>query len=394
MQEDFLELENFKNKKIFNRYRCLSKLGKGSFGNVFIAEYNQEYFALKIEMKNKKIDLLENEAEIMDYLQGTNIPYVEFYSSTEDYNILVMELLGKSLSHYIKHIKCFSVKTVCMLGDQMLTTLKYIHDRDIIHRDIKPDNFCMGINNYSKYVYLIDFGLAKKYRSSTTLLHYPLVNKKCLTGTPRYASINALKGMEQSRRDDLESLSYVLIYFLKGELPWQNINAKTKDERNKKILEKKMEISSAQLCEMLPIEFKIFLDYTKNLQYTETPDYQYLQNLLMSLMKNNDLTYNYIYDWTNGEAIEIHPFEDINKNYKNKRISANNVLVYDMKRKNKINNYMCPNKNYDIYRNTNIKTIYQNKDVAPLALHKSNTFNNNDKEEQVNINCSAVCNIF
>ena len=232
MEDYSFEMNNLINKKFFNRFRCISKLGKGTFGNVFKAEYDNEYFALKLESKKNNKNLLEKEAEIMDNLQGTYIPYVELYSSTEEYNILVMELLGKSLNHYIKDLKYFSVKTVCMLGDQILSILKYIHDRDIIHRDIKPDNICMGLNNNSKYAFLIDFGLAKKYRNSNTLLHSPLINKKSLTGTPRYASINALKGMEQSRRDDLESLGYVLIYLLRGELPWQNINGRTKEERN------------------------------------------------------------------------------------------------------------------------------------------------------------------
>jgi len=144
----------------------------------------------------------------------------------------------------------------------------------------------------------------KKYRSSSTLIHYPLVNKKSLTGTPRYASINALKKLEQSRRDDLESLGYVLIFLLKGELPWQHIIVKTKEERNQKILEKKLEISSSKLCENLPFEFERFMDYTKNLEYTQTPDYDYLRDLLMNVMKNNNLIYNYIFDWTTKEEIK------------------------------------------------------------------------------------------
>ena len=121
----------------------------------------------------------------------------------------------------------------------MINVLEYIHNKHFVHRDLKPDNFVVGLNDLSKYLYLLDFGLAKKYRSSVTLKQYPLINKKKLTGTARYASINALRGFEQSRRDDLESAGYVLMYFLRGSLPWQGIPGKTKDERYKKILQKK-----------------------------------------------------------------------------------------------------------------------------------------------------------
>ena len=386
METDFLEMNNLINKKLFNRFHCISKLGKGTFGNVYKAEYDNEYFALKLESKKNNQNLLEKEAEIMDNLQGTYIPYVELYSSTEEYNILVMELLGKSLNHYIKDLKYFSVKTVCMLGDQILSILKYIHDRDIIHRDIKPDNICMGLNNNSKYAFLIDFGLAKKYRNSNTLLHNPLINKKSLTGTPRYASINALKGMEQSRRDDLESLGYVLIYLLRGELPWQNINGRTKEERNRKILEKKMLISTAKLCEDLPIEFEVFLDYAKNLKYTETPNYEFLKNLFSNIMKNNNYIYNYNYDWSNKEKIEIRDINEI-EHKKNKK---NDILIYDTKRKNKMNNFVG-NKKYNYNK---ITTMNQNNDLVYFPLNKIKNLNNNDTDDEVNVNCSTACIIF
>ena len=387
MEEDDLEYNRIKNQTFFNKYHCLYRVGKGTFGSVFKAEYNKEFYALKFENKNKNNNLLENEAAIMDYLQGPNIPYIELYSSTKDYNILVMELLGKSLNSYIKKLNTFSMKTVCMLGEQMLTILKYIHERNFVHRDIKPDNFCMGLNYNSKYVYIVDFGLAKKYRSASTLMHYPLINKKKLTGTPRYASINALKGFEQSRRDDLESLGYVLIYFLKGELPWQNVLAKTKDERNQKILEKKIDTYSSRLCQGLPIEFKNFINYVKHLGYEEKPDYDMLKNLLLDIMKNNNLEYDYIYDWTTKE--EIKKRNSIENNQMKEKINNKQRGAYSS-RNLYYNSNMFNNKKLGISKSSNnnlkITNIYQSNDILPII-----DIDNSQKEQVV---CSSICNIF
>ena len=210
-----------------------------------------------------------------------------------------MQLLDKSLEDIFNKRKKFSVKTTCMLGYQMVTVLQYIHDRHIIHRDIKPDNFVMGANENNAHLYLLDFGLAKKYRSSRTLIQYPLVKKKKLTGTARYASIHALEELEQSRRDDLESVGYVLMYFLRGGLPWQGLKIRSKEDRYKKILIKKKETSSEELCKNFPDEFRYFVEYTRNLEYTEQPDYDKLRNSFYNLVtKKMGENFDFKYDWT------------------------------------------------------------------------------------------------
>ena len=285
-------------KIFFSKYKAIKKLGEGSFGKVYKAEYNGDNYAIKMENKSKEQGLLELEATIMSYLKGPNIPFIKSYGYSGDFNVLVMQLLDKSLEDLINKYNTFSIKTVAILGYQMVNILQYIHDRHIIHRDIKPDNFVMGAQEDNAKLYILDFGLAKKYRSSRTLVQYPYVKKKKLTGTARYASIHALETYEQSRRDDLESVGYVLMYFLRGNLPWQGLKVRSKEDRYKKILEKKKETSSQDLCKDFPHEFFEYVDYTKNLEYEENPDYDFLRQKFLDVLKGLNEEMDYIYDWT------------------------------------------------------------------------------------------------
>ena len=309
---------------IFKKYRTVKKLGEGSFGNVYKAFYDDEYYALKMEDISLDYDLLENEATILNYLQGPNIPKFISFSKDKGYNVLVMELLDQSLDNILSKLRRFSVKTVAMLGYQLIKILKYIHDKHIIHRDIKPDNLAMGRKELNGTLYIIDFGLAKKFRSSRTLKQFPLIKRHSLTGTARYASINALQGYEQSRRDDLESAMYVLMFFLRGNLPWQNIKIKGKHDKYLKICNKKKEISSKELGKNFPSEFAELLEYFKNLGYTEDPDYEMCLKKMLNVLERENATFDYVYDWTTRLNI-------------NERKKHNNDNKKKFKRKNKRN---------------------------------------------------------
>ena len=299
MERKSSQLDPMIGRIFFNKYSLVKKLGEGSFGSIYSAKTDTNWYALKLENKNKGQNLLENEAYIMSYLHGKRIPFIKSFGFSGEYNVLVMELMGKSLENIFENlpIKKMTSNCVAKLGLQMIEILEFIHNKHIIHRDIKPDNFVMGRADKSKYLYLLDFGLAKKYRSSTTLKHYPMIKKKNLTGTARYASINALNGMTQSRRDDLEAVGYVLLYFLRGKLPWQGLHVKNKEDRYHKIMEIKIQTTPYELCKNFPKEFEDYVEYTRQLKYEEDPNYDYLKDLFKNILKD-DLEY--IYDWDNG----------------------------------------------------------------------------------------------
>ena len=328
-------------KVFFSKYKAIKKLGEGSFGKVYKAEYNNEDYAIKMEYKSKEQSLLEIEATIMSYLKGPYIPCVKSYGFSGSFNVLVMQLLDKSLEYLINKLERFSIKTTSMLGYQMVNILQYIHDRHIIHRDIKPDNFVMGTKENNDRLYLLDFGLAKKYRSSRTLEQYPYIKKKKLTGTARYASIHALEAYEQSRRDDLESVGYVLIYFLRGGLPWQKLRIKNKEERYNKILEKKKEISTEELCKNFPQQFFEFLDYAKTLEYEENPNYEMLKKKFLSLLNDRKSQFDYIYDWTTEEDLNYRlegkkkEIKDINKDENDDKMNKSYITIETISENNK-----------------------------------------------------------
>ena len=352
---------------VFNKYKIQKKLGKGSFGTVYMAENkeNGEKVAIKTEINTNKnqISLLEPEAHKLHNLKGyLGIPKLFNFAKLKDYNILAMELLGKSLNEIFSSLnKKFSLKTVCTLGIDMIKLIKYIHEKNLIHRDIKPDNFMMGINKNKNILYLIDFGLSKKYINSNGN-HIEFKLGKNMTGTARYCSIYTHQGIEQSRRDDLESIGYVLIYFLKGNLPWQNVKVNNNEKHFEKIGQMKKNISIEELCSNFPYEFVKYFEYVKQLEFDEEPNYNMLIELFQSVLKNNcgvkyinsnNSKRGNLFDWNcninNFDLIEIdimnrkhYSFNDRNKRNKsnnNKKILNDSTINNNIKdSKNDIRN--------------------------------------------------------
>ncbi|XP_019194043.1 PREDICTED: casein kinase I-like [Ipomoea nil] len=288
--------------RVGNKFRLGRKIGSGSFGEIYLGTNIQtnEEVAIKLENVKTKHPQLLYESKLYKLLQGgTGIPNVKWFGVEGDYNVLVIDLLGPSLEDLFNFCsRKLSLKTVLMLADQMINRVEFVHSKSFLHRDLKPDNFLMGLGRRANQVYIIDFGLAKKYRDSSTHQHIPYRENKNLTGTARYASMNTHLGIEQSRRDDLESLGFVLMYFLRGSLPWQGLKAGNKKQKYDKISEKKVSTSIEALCRGYPAEFASYFHYCRSLRFEDTPDYAYLKRIFRELFIREGFQFDYVFDWT------------------------------------------------------------------------------------------------
>ena len=290
-------------KLIFNKYRLKSLIHSSNLGKLYegINEKENIPVAIKMEKRNRNINILESEAYYLMNLKGYGIPKLITFGHHGLYNVLIEELLGLSLENILtsKTFRKFSLKDVCMIALQALDRLEFIHSKYIIHRDIKPNNFVIGRKD-PELIYLIDFGLSRKYKSSRTGKHIQFQNRKLIYGSALFLSINGNKGYEQSRRDDLESLGYMLIYLANGYIPWENLTKLNINIHKRFFLIYKMKnsISTQSLCKKLPKEMATYINYCKKLYFDQDPDYNYLKSLfyviLYQINQKNDLKFFWI----------------------------------------------------------------------------------------------------
>ena len=306
MKKNSYNIKLEEHEKIFDKYFTIitnKQLGKGGFGQIYLGRNIKENYpiAIKVEDQTNRSHL-HLEFEILKDIQGgTGIPRVYKYREGRNHNYLLMELLGKSIDKlFSEYDKSFSLKTIFQIGYQMIERIQYIHNKGYIHRDIKPGNFVIGRGDKNKIVYIIDFGLSKRYIDLDTNKHIPYKEGKGLTGTARYVSLFTHYGVEQARRDDIESIAYNLIYLAKGKLPWQGVKTKNKKEKHKKIMESKLANTPEILCMNLPDEFEELLKYARNLKFTEEPDYQKIKLLFKNYITGKGGIMNMEFEWTSN----------------------------------------------------------------------------------------------
>lgn len=294
---------------IGGRWRIVSRLGEGSFGVVYAGLHMEtgEEVAVKIEGKEIANPMLNFETACYKQLRLSGkvmgFPRNLWSGWCSDGRVLVMERLGDDLEKCLQHCGGrFSLGTVLQIADQVLRRIEYMHECSLLHRDIKPENFLLGspLEGRAGVIHLIDFGLAKQYRDNRTHCHIMYREGKRLTGTPRYASVNTHLGIEASRRDDLESLGYMLVYFLQGRLLWQGLGRATDTRKRKyeRIMEMKLATAPAALCVGLPPEFIQYFEYCRALRFADKPSYRHLRALFWQVARRERIVYDGVFDWT------------------------------------------------------------------------------------------------
>ena len=308
---------------IASNYVLLTKIGHGAYGDIILS-YNlldkcEVIVKKEKKFKNQRQSLLYIESKLFQSLLDISpnqditgkislpqkkikgFPKFYGYGETPEFFYLIMEFLGPNLGQLLNYCgkKKFTLGTVCLIAMQILNRIEFIHKKHFLHRDIKPENICIGNEEETNIIFLIDFGLSKRFKDNKTHQHIAYKEGRSFVGTSRYASINDHLGIELSRRDDLMSIGYILIYLIKGVLPWQGLKGENKMA---KIMQKKIQISNEILCSGLPNEFVHYLNYCKNLKFEERPDYEFLKGLFGRLLglvitnfniRRNEL----IFDW-------------------------------------------------------------------------------------------------
>jgi len=296
-------------KVVGNQFQVDQKLGAGCFGEVWLArDINApgKQVAVKFEDLHSRCLQLDHEAEILKALahpmQQQGFLTCQHFGREGLYQCLVMGLLGMSLEDHMKSNRRFDPKTTTLVAQQVLHRIEYLHSKGFVHRDIKPENFMLGIGDRAHHIHLIDFGLTKRYFENK---HIAMRTRLKLTGTARYASINSHHGYEQSRRDDLEAIGHMLLYFLRGALPWSGLDARSQEEKYRKIKEKKIATPLDELCAGFPNEFKKFLEYSRQLAFKARPDYNMLYREFANLRAREGFLCDHAFQWMDDASLQV-----------------------------------------------------------------------------------------
>jgi casein kinase 1 len=261
-----------------NKYLLTEKIGSGSFGTIYKGHNTRtnQQVAVKVEPIMNKTKLLKNETIIYNYLSGLKgVPSVKWFGKDETNYYMIINLLGESLETILEKKKAFSLKLVLQIGLQILELLEMIHSKGLVHRDIKPENFLLGLGEDKNQLYIIDFGFCRSYLQNSA--HIEIKKTSSLIGTPKFASINAHNLDELSRRDDLESLGYMLVYLFLGELEWQDIRFLNYQQNTQNIITMKQNVIHNT---HVPSILRDFLELVFLLEFNETPDYLLMKNIL------------------------------------------------------------------------------------------------------------------
>jgi serine/threonine protein kinase len=286
-----------------DRYRVLTLINSGGFGTIHAGEDVQthEEIAIKIESAHAPNPQLRAEADVYSILNGgVAVPRFHWFGPVGDQIWLVIDRLPISLESLFQQCQfTFSLKTILMLADQMLSAIQFVHEKGILHRDIKPENFMFGGGSRRKQLFLIDYGLAKRYRDPESRDHIQFCRRSQICGTATYSSLNSLRGYESSRRDDLESIAYCLVYFVRGTLPWLNLEVGTMEEKFRRVTEIKAAISIAELCSGIPPAFACFFHAVRALGFAEEPQYALYRQWFRDLFLEKQFVFDGCYDWMN-----------------------------------------------------------------------------------------------